>query len=180
MGGWHKSKYPPYSQFMKYLFSKTSHDFTTSKMVASWEERIYCNSGKRRISRSSECLHMDPAHIKGPAVWVFTFGPSPCIAVWTILSSPTLSKFAAKETLPRTCECLHLDPAHRKGLQFEGVYILTQPDNCIFHQPSSPSLTRWSLDGRSIPGLPRVNLSGKWKWKNESESVCLDFISCKL
>ena len=32
MGGCHKSKYPPYFQFMKYLFSKTSSTFRLGEM----------------------------------------------------------------------------------------------------------------------------------------------------
>ena len=163
MGGWQNPNTLLIPNLWNIYFQKQIMILQPPRRLPAGKREYIVTLAREEFQRSSECLHMDPAHIKGPAVWVFTFGPSPCIAAWTILLSPTLSKFAAKETLPRTCECLHLDPAHRKGLQFEGVYILTQPDNCIFHQPSSPSLTRWSLDGRSISGLPCVNSSGKWK-----------------
>ena len=75
-------KYPPYSQFMKYFFfQKQVMILQPPRRLPAGKREYIVTLAREEFQRSSECLHMDPAHIKGPAVWVYTSGPSPCIAV---------------------------------------------------------------------------------------------------
>ena len=67
---------------MKYLsFQKQVMILQPPRRLPAGKREYIVTLAREEFQRSSECLHMDPAHIKGPAVWVYTSGPSPCIAV---------------------------------------------------------------------------------------------------
>ena len=88
-----KIEYSPHSRFRDEIFNPSNLvkiKKTTFKMVASREEWTY------QISRRE---------LGGLAIWVFTFGPSPLIAI-NILNIPK-----------------------RRNLRTEGVYIWTQPNS---------------------------------------------------